>query len=87
MQKLYKEDYLKPYATKSVNSLGRIYKETENKFRSPFQRDRDRIIHSSSFRRLKHKTQVFVNTEVITTEHDSPILWKFLKFQEPYLDH
>ena len=63
MQKLYKEDYLKPYATKSVNSLGRIYKETENKFRSPFQRDRDRIIHSSSFRRLKHKTQVFVNTE------------------------
>ena len=63
MQKLYKEDYLKPYATKSVNSLGRIYKETENKFRSPFQRDRDRIIHSSSFRRLKHNTQVFVNTE------------------------
>ena len=63
MQKLYKEDYLKPYAVKSVNSIGRIYKEKENKFRSPYQRDRDRIIHSSSFRRLKHKTQVFVNTE------------------------
>ena len=63
MQKLYKEDYLKPYAVKSINSKGRIYKEKENKTRSPYQRDRDRIIHSSSFRRLKHKTQVFVNTE------------------------
>ena len=44
-------------------SKGRIYKETLSKYRSPFQRDRDRIIHSASFRRLKHKTQVFVNTE------------------------
>jgi len=63
MQKNYKENHLKPYAVKSVNSKGRIYKETENSIRSPYQRDRDRIIHSSSFRRLKHKTQVFVNTE------------------------
>ena len=44
-------------------SKGRIYKEPLSKYRSPFQRDRDRIIHSASFRRLKHKTQVFVNTE------------------------
>ena len=44
-------------------SKGRIYKESLSKYRSPFQRDRDRIIHSASFRRLKHKTQVFVNTE------------------------
>ncbi len=44
-------------------SKGRIYSESSNKYRSPFQRDRDRIIHSASFRRLKHKTQVFVNTE------------------------
>ena len=44
-------------------SKGRIYKESVNKYRTPFQRDRDRIIHSASFRRLKHKTQVFVNTE------------------------
>ncbi len=44
-------------------SKGRLFKEASNPFRSPFQRDRDRIIHSTSFRRLKHKTQVFVNTE------------------------
>jgi len=44
-------------------SKGRIYKESLSKYRTPFQRDKDRIIHSASFRRLKHKTQVFVNTE------------------------
>ena len=44
-------------------SKGRIFKESLSKYRTPFQRDRDRIIHSASFRRLKHKTQVFVNTD------------------------
>ena len=44
-------------------SKGRIHRESLSKYRTPFQRDRDRIIHSASFRRLKHKTQVFVNTE------------------------
>ena len=44
-------------------SKGRLSAEPTSKYRSPFQRDRDRIIHSASFRRLKHKTQVFVNTE------------------------
>ena len=63
MQKKYKENYLKAYAVKANNSKGRMHKETENLVRSPFQRDRDRIIHSTSFRRLKHKTQVFVNTD------------------------
>ena len=63
MQKNFNEIYLKPYAIRTVNTKGRIYKEQENSIRSPYQRDRDRIIHSSAFRRLKHKTQVFVNTE------------------------
>ena len=63
MQKNNKEIYLKNYAIKAEFSKGRVYKEQENSVRSPFQRDRDRIIHSTSFRRLKHKTQVFVNTE------------------------
>ena len=54
---------MKNYSKLGVfKSKGRLFYEPKNKFRSDFQRDRDRIIHSSSFRRLKHKTQVFVNT-------------------------
>ena len=44
-------------------STGRFFKEKNSLYRTPFQRDRDRIIHSASFRRLKHKTQVFVAHE------------------------
>ncbi len=46
----------------SIYSKGRFYVEKKSNLRSPYQRDRDRIIHSTAFRRLKHKTQVFVNT-------------------------
>ena len=46
----------------SIYSKGRLYNEKKSNLRSPYQRDRDRILHSTSFRRLKHKTQVFVNT-------------------------
>jgi dGTPase len=54
---------LAPYASAPTASRGRRVPETESAFRSPFQRDRDRIIHASAFRRLKHKTQVFVEHE------------------------
>ena len=47
-----------------LKSLGRVFKEKSSQLRHPYQRDRDRVIHSTAFRRLKHKTQVFVNTEV-----------------------
>ncbi len=52
-----------PYAARPGTSRGRFYPETESATRSCYSRDRDRIIHSSAFRRLKHKTQVFVQHE------------------------
>ena len=52
-----------PYACDATQTRGRLVAEQESSFRSPFQRDRDRIIHASAFRRLKHKTQVFVENE------------------------
>ncbi len=55
------ERYLAPYAARSSASRGRNYPETRHDYRTEFQRDRDRIIYSSSFRRLEYKTQVFVN--------------------------
>ena len=54
---------LAPFACQPEASRGRLHPEDLSSFRSPFQRDRDRIIHSSAFRRLKHKTQVFVEHE------------------------
>lgn len=51
------------YACHPEDSRGRLYPEEESAFRSCFQRDRDRIIHASAFRRLKHKTQVFIEHE------------------------
>lgn len=54
---------LQPYASNPDKTRGRMYPEKESRHRSAFQRDRDRIIHASAFRRLKHKTQVFVENE------------------------
>lgn len=54
---------LAPYATKSADSRGRVHPEKEHPYRTAFQRDRDRIIHSTAFRRMEYKTQVFVNHE------------------------
>jgi len=67
MIKKYWEDWeaktLSPHATLSTKSRGRQYPEKECELRNCFQRDRDRILHSKSFRRLKHKSQVFLSPE------------------------
>jgi len=53
-------EHLAPYAMKSRDSRGREYPEEEHPYRTAYQRDRDRIIHTTAFRRLEYKTQVFV---------------------------
>src|SRR6516225_5472226 len=60
-----KEEFerLAPYAVKSAESLGRVVPETDHPYRTAFQRDRDRVVHSRAFRRLEYKTQVFVYHE------------------------
>ena len=54
---------LAPWATRTADSRGRAHPEDDCRLRTPYQRDRDRIVHSKAFRRLKHKTQVFIAPE------------------------
>jgi dGTPase len=59
----YAQSPLAPYAASPSESMGRRHKEKEHPYRSMYQRDRERIIHTTAFRRLEYKTQVFVNHE------------------------
>ncbi|MEI6288864.1 MAG: deoxyguanosinetriphosphate triphosphohydrolase, partial [Chloroflexota bacterium] len=54
---------LAPYGMRSKNSKGRAYLDSEPDYRTAFQRDRDRILHTTAFRCLEYKTQVFINYE------------------------
>src|SRR5919106_5909145 len=59
----HEERWLSPLAVRSYDTRGRPRDEEESGVRTPFQRDRDRIVHSKPFRRLKGKTQVFIDPE------------------------
>ncbi|HBY95683.1 MAG: deoxyguanosinetriphosphate triphosphohydrolase [Ardenticatenaceae bacterium] len=59
----FEDQWLAPYAARSSASRGRHIREDEHSYRTAFQKDRDRIIHTTAFRRLEYKTQVFVNYE------------------------
>jgi dGTPase len=59
----YEAEKLAPYGMRSRDTRGRVYPDEEHPYRTAFQRDRDRILHTTAFRRLEYKTQVFVITE------------------------
>jgi dGTPase len=59
----FEDKMLAPYGCRSKNSKGRLYPDEEPEYRTAFQRDRDRILHTTAFRRLEYKTQVFINYE------------------------
>ncbi len=94
-QKIEKQ-VLNPYACLSANSKGRAKPEKDDDIRTCFQRDRDRIIHSKAFRRLKHKTQVFLAprgdhyrtrlTHVLEVSQISRTIAKALRFNEDLVE-
>jgi dGTPase len=59
----FEDRHLAPYGMRSKNTRGREYPDDEPEYRTSFQRDRDRILHTTAFRRLEYKTQVFINYE------------------------
>ena len=75
--------YLSQYAKLSRDSAGRKREERQCDLRPVFQRDRDRILHCKSFRRLKQKTQVFLLPKGIITGQDLHIHWRYLKMRGP----
>ncbi len=62
-QEAWEDEFLEPWAARSAGSRGRVIPEDQDTIRTCFHRDRDRIIHSKAFRRLMHKTQVFIDPE------------------------
>ena len=79
-ESIEKREYetLSPLACKAAESKGRVYDEEKCEYRTDFQRDRDRIVHSKAFRRLIHKTQVF-----LAPEGDHYILSKYHRYHVP----
>src|SRR3989304_8647268 len=59
----HEDKNLAPYGIRSQDTKGRAYPDSEPGYRTSFQRDRDRILHTTAFRRLEHKTQVFITYE------------------------